>query len=106
MPTIIDRRGELRLGEERRAQCDFRPATVLNLSLTGARLVLTGPLEEEMFVAFELPGTTIEVPARVVWRQRHGPSTVVGVRFDRLTESETRSLRGHVLGSYYRMNAA
>lgn len=104
--TIINRRDDLRVVERIAATCDSRSATMINLSFTGARLVVCGPVGEEVFLSFNLGTHTIQIPAFVVWRQSAGLSTVIGVRFDRLTAYEARVLRGHVLGSYYRMNAA
>jgi CheY-like chemotaxis protein len=71
-------------------------ASVSNLSMDGARVLSRVPLTEgaavAVRIALETDGTSLEIPARIVWAQQAPGKTVAGVGFTELDESARRML--------------
>ncbi len=64
-------------------------SVALNVSATGARLVLTRPCPESFTVEFD---AHTRVLARPVWKRALQRSQVVGVQFDFRSEAERRQV--------------
>lgn len=106
MLSLENRRGCLRLGQNRQVLCNGKEATLINLSPSGARLVI--PLgTDRCRLRFELGGHRFQLQARCVWRQAllDGENCIAGVRFEGLGEVERHELCSFVIKEYYQLAA-
>lgn len=75
----------------------FHQGRVLSVGVSGARMLAPGPLAEGSRVQVTLslePGWTLAAPARVVWSQPVGDSSVVGLEFTEIwRDDEDRLVR-------------
>lgn len=105
MLAIANRRDALRLSREHQVICNGYQTTMLNLSVTGARLVLKKP-EERVLLHFQLGDKLLKLEGEVVWAQPCGNCQIVGVTFQNACEEKLSALRNHVLCNYYGLWAA
>ncbi len=92
----LPRRGAERYRLELIAGGAALDANVSNLSMDGARVLSRVPLTEgaavAVRIALETDGTSLEIPARIVWAQQAPGKTVAGVGFTELDEAARRML--------------
>ncbi len=105
MLAIANRRDALRLAREHQIHCNGYQTTMLNLSVTGARLVMK-KLEETVTLHFQLGDHLMSLEGDVVWSQQCGCCYIVGVTFRTPPKEQLSALRNHVLCNYYGLWAA
>lgn len=100
--SIDNRRLGMRIPEQRKVYCNQKLATMLNLSITGARLVTTSE-DDLLALKFRLGEYTLDLEAQVVWRQRCGHSNIIGIRWLELSRTQLRIVQNHVLSTHYKL---
>ena len=107
MLILENRRSSLRLHRPTQVSANEHRATMLNLSISGARLVMP-EARQRVDLEFHLDGRNFRLRGRTVWTQPLAGSeyVVAGIRFEGPGEVELHELSRYVVREYYQLTAA